>query len=74
VRATNKLDSTVYTDAQVSWAPEDLFGGGWSFSLGVQNLLDEDYPLCYSCDLNSLSGTIYPIQGQFWYLRAAFEN
>lgn len=73
-RLTNKLDSVIYTDAQVSWAPEDLFGGGWNFALGVNNLLDEDPPICYSCDLNSLSGTIYPIQGRFWYLRASFEN
>jgi iron complex outermembrane receptor protein len=74
IRTTNKMDSVIYTDAQATWAPEDLFGGGWSFSVGVNNLLDEDYPLCYSCDLNSLSGTIYPIQGQFWYLRAVFEK
>ena len=74
VRTTNKMDSVLYTDAQVSWSPEDLLGGGWSFALGVNNLLDEDYPICFSCDLNSLSGTIYPIQGQFWYVRASFQN
>jgi iron complex outermembrane receptor protein len=73
-RATNELDSVVYTDLQFSWAPEELFGGGWSFSIGVNNLLDEDPPICFSCDLNSLDGTIYPIAGQFWYVRAAFQN
>jgi len=71
---TNKLDSVLYTDLQVSWAPEDLFGGGWSFALGVNNLLDEEPPICFSCDLNSLDGTIYPISGAFWYVRVAFEN
>ncbi len=35
---------------------------------------DEEPPICYSCDLNSLDGTIYPIAGQFWYLRASFQN
>ena len=71
---TNKLDSQLYTDLQFGWSPSDLFGGGWSFALGVQNLTDEDPPICFSCDLNSLDGTIYPIAGQFWYVRAQFRN
>ncbi len=71
---TNKLDSQLYTDLQLGWAPDDLFGGGWKFAVGVQNLTDEEPPICYSCDLNSLDGTIYPIAGQFWYLRASFQN
>ncbi len=70
----NKLDSQLYTDLQFGWAPTDLFGGGWSFAVGVQNLTDESPPICFSCDLNSLDGTIYPIAGQFWYLRAQFQN
>jgi iron complex outermembrane receptor protein len=74
VGLTNKLDSQLYTDLQFAWQPEDMFGGGWSFALGVQNLTDESPPICFSCDLNSLDGTIYPIAGQFWYLRVAFEN
>lgn len=71
---TNELDSQIYTDLQVAWAPEDLFGGGWNFAVGVQNLTDEKPPICFSCDLNSLDGTIYPIEGQFWYLRVQFVN
>jgi iron complex outermembrane receptor protein len=71
---TNKLDSVVYTDMQVSWEPEELFGGGWSFALGVNNLFDEKPPVCFSCDLNSLDGTLYQIASPFWYLRASFEN
>jgi iron complex outermembrane receptor protein len=74
VPGTNKLDSQLYTDLQFGWAPEDLFGGGWRFAVGVQNLTDEEPPICFSCDLNSLDGTIYPIAGQFWYLRASFQN
>jgi iron complex outermembrane receptor protein len=74
VPGTNKLDSQLYTDLQFGWQPEDMFGGGWSFAVGVQNLTDEEPPICYSCDLNSLDGTIYPIAGQFWYLRASFQR
>ena len=71
---TNELDSQFYTDLQVAWAPKDLFGGGWNFAVGVQNLTDEKPPICFSCDLNSLDGTIYPIEGQFWYVRVQFVN
>jgi len=71
---TNKLDSVLYADTQVSWRPSGFLGGGWTFSAGVNNLFNEKPPVCYSCDLNSLDGTIYPIAGQFWYLRAIFEK
>jgi iron complex outermembrane receptor protein len=73
-RATNSLDSQLYMDLQVAWNPENLFGGGWGFAIGVQNLTDEEPPVCFSCDLNSLDGTIYPIAGQFFYVRATFQN
>jgi iron complex outermembrane receptor protein len=70
---TNTLGSRLYTDAQVSWRPSRLNGGAWTFTLGVNNLFDERPPICFSCDLNSLDGTLYPIGGSFWYLRAIFE-
>ena len=71
---TNKLDSQLYTDLQFAWAPSEMFGGGWNFALGVQNLTDESPPICFSCDLNSLDGTLYPIASPFWYLRASFKT
>ncbi|MEX2151642.1 MAG: TonB-dependent receptor [Steroidobacteraceae bacterium] len=71
---TNKLDSVLYTDLQANWTPSNFLGGGWTFTAGVNNLLDESPPICFSCDLNSLDGTLYPIGGQFLYLRATFEN
>lgn len=72
--AGNKLDSVIYTDVQASWAPHQFMDGDWTFSLGVNNLFDEKPAVCYSCDLNSLDGTIYPISGQFIYARLIFEK
>lgn len=71
---TNELDSVIYTDVQLSWSPSRLLDGAWSFTVGVNNLFDEEPPICYSCDLNSLDGTLYPIAGPFWYVRAIFEH
>jgi iron complex outermembrane receptor protein len=70
---TNELGDRLYTDTQVSWTPGALQDGAWTFTLGVNNLFDEKPPICYSCDLNSMDGTLYPIAGQFWYVRAIFE-
>jgi iron complex outermembrane receptor protein len=69
----NKIDSSLWTDAQVSWSPEFGNEGQWSFTLGIDNLFEEDIPVCFSCDLNSFDGTMYPIPGRFWYARAVFE-
>jgi iron complex outermembrane recepter protein len=74
IREINHLGSVLYTDMQVTWQPQGFQDGKWTFAAGVNNLLDEKPPICYSCDLNSLDGTLYPIAGQFWYLRAVFEN
>jgi iron complex outermembrane receptor protein len=71
---TNELKAVFYADTQVSWRPSTFMGGGWTFTLGVNNLFDEEPPVCYSCSLNSLDGTLYPIAGQFWYARAIFER
>jgi len=70
---TNKLGSVLYTDAQVSWNPSGFNDGNWTFTAGVTNLFNEKPPVCFSCDLNSLDGTLYAIAGQFWYVRAIFE-
>lgn len=69
----NRLGSTLFTDAQVTWAPNFGGSGGWSFTLGVDNIFDEDIPTCFSCDLNNFDGTLYPIPGAFWYFRTKFE-
>jgi len=70
---TNKLGSVFYTDAQISWNPSGFNNGNWTFSAGVNNLFNEKPPICFSCDLNSLDGTLYSIASQFWYLRVVYE-
>jgi iron complex outermembrane receptor protein len=70
--AGNKIGSTLWTDLQASWNPDFGRQGRWTFTLGVDNVLDEDIPICYSCDLNSFDGTIYPIPGRFYYGRLVY--
>ncbi|MDJ0655807.1 MAG: TonB-dependent receptor [Xanthomonadales bacterium] len=72
--AGNEIDSRVYVDAQVSWAPAGLGDGNWAFQLGADNLFDEDVPTCYSCDLNSWDGTLYPTPGTMVYARVSYTR
>ncbi|HEY4646422.1 MAG TPA: TonB-dependent receptor, partial [Steroidobacteraceae bacterium] len=64
----NEMDATTYVDLQGSWTPSGL-GGGWTFTLGINNVFDEDPPFCFSCELNSFDGGVYDIPGMFWYGR-----
>ncbi len=68
----NTIGDKLYTDAVVGWNP-DFYDKAFTFKLGAQNLFDTKTPLCYSCDLNSFDGTIYPIDGTFWYAAVDFR-
>jgi iron complex outermembrane recepter protein len=66
--STNVLDATFTHDVQFSYATEAM---GWDtvWSVGIQNLLDQDPPACTSCDLNGYDPGVYQGQGQFAYFK-----
>lgn len=69
---TNSLSSTSYHDLQLGYNA-DLWGGA-RFSLGVNNVFDQDPPICLSCSLNGYDASNYDIPGgRFWYMRAEFK-
>lgn len=67
----NTLGDTFYTDMQFTYRPEAW--EGFAFTLGVQNLLDQDPPLCTTCDLNNFDGTIHATPGRFFYGQVQFK-
>ncbi|MBT8131728.1 MAG: TonB-dependent receptor, partial [Gammaproteobacteria bacterium] len=69
----NKLDSTIFNDLQVTYTPTDRFEG-FSVTLGINNVLDEDPPACYSCSLNGYDPSTYDNPGRFTYIRANWKN
>ena len=71
---TNVIGSKFYTDVQASWSPEDIFGREAKITIGVNNVLDSSTPVCFTCDLNSFDGTLYPIPGQFFYARLSIRG
>lgn len=64
---TNKLDATFYHDVRAQWqVPGDL---DLNLTVGINNVLDEDPPVCVSCSLNGYDASLYDLPGQFGYLQ-----
>ena len=71
--AVNKLDATTYIDAQVRWTPA-MLGESAMFTIGVNNLFDQDPPGCFTCGLNNYDPTTYDAPGRFGYIRLSYKN
>jgi iron complex outermembrane recepter protein len=66
---TNTLDATTYHDVQVGYKFDWL--RGLQLTAGVNNLFEEDPPVCTSCSLNGYEASTYDIPGgRFLYVRA----
>jgi iron complex outermembrane receptor protein len=66
----NRMGATFYTDVQLRWNVSEEF----TFALGVNNLLGEDPPPCFTCGLNNIDPTTYDVPGRFFYARATFTR
>jgi iron complex outermembrane recepter protein len=61
----NTLDAAIYNDVQVAW--KSAFGvDKLALSLGVQNIFNEEAPICYTCSLNGYDAGTYDLPGSFW--------
>jgi iron complex outermembrane receptor protein len=66
---TNTLAATTYHDLQLGYEFE--WFKGLQLTGGVNNLFDEDPPVCTSCSLNGYEASTYDIPGgRFFYVRA----
>ncbi len=70
--STNRLDPTVYTDAQVGFQTK-LFDNDFDLTIGVNNFTNQDPPICYSCPLNGFDATTYDTPGVFGYVNAGYR-
>lgn len=70
--STNKLDATTYLDVQFGW--ETPFNvDGLNFLVGINNVTDEDPPICLACSLNGYDAGTYDIPGMFWYAQLGYR-
>lgn len=66
--STNKMKATTYVDLQATWRPA-FFDNKWAFTVGANNVFDQDAPFCFSCASNSFDASTYDVPGVFWYAR-----
>lgn len=70
--ARNELEATIYNDVQVGW--DMPFGArGFHLDLGIQNVLDQDPPVCLSCSLNGYDAGTYDAPGMFGYGKVQYR-
>ncbi len=68
----SKLDSVAFTDLRLTYNPEFL-GDSLTFSLGFNNLFDEDPSVCDACGIIGLSPVSHDLPGRVSYLRVTYE-
>lgn len=65
----NELDAVLYHDIRVNWHVPGTTR--LRISGGINNVLDEDPPVCLSCSLNGYDASLYDLPGQFGYIEAS---
>ncbi len=69
----SNLDSALFTDIRASYNP-DIMNDGLTISLGFNNVLDEDPPVCMACQGLGLSQVSHDLPGRVGYLKVTFEH
>ncbi len=70
--AERKLKGTFYGDVQVQFAPS-AFDRKIVFTVGVNNVFNQDPPACGTCTGPNYDPTTYDVPGQFGYARIAYK-
>ena len=69
----NKLDSVMFTDLRVTYRPA-FADDALTLALGLNNLLDEDPPVCFPCGVIGMSIVSHDLPGRVGYLRATYQQ
>ena len=70
--ATRRLKDTFYGDVQVQFSPS-AFDRKIVFTVGVNNVFNQDPPACGTCTGPNYDPTTYDVPGQFGYARIAYR-
>ena len=69
----SNLDSAMFTDLRVSWNP-DVMDDALTVTLGFNNVLDEDPPVCQNCGVVGINPVVHDLPGRVGYLRVTYQN
>lgn len=68
-----ELESAFYTDVQLQYRPSLFNDKGVTFTVGANNLFDEEPPVCGSCGSTNMSAVAHDLPGTLGYLRMSIE-
>ena len=68
-----KLDSAMFTDLRLSWNP-GFADDSMTITLGFNNVLDEDPPVCQNCGVIGFNPVVHDIPGRVGYLRFTYQQ
>ena len=69
----SKLDSVTFADLRLSWNPR-FIDDALTFTLGFNNVLDEDPPVCQNCGVIGFNPVVHDIPGRVGYLRVSYQT
>ena len=69
---TTTVDSVVFTDLRLSYRPQ-IMDDSLTVSIGFNNLLDEDPPVCFPCGVIGMSIVVHDLPGRVGYLRVSYQ-
>ncbi|MEX2495985.1 MAG: TonB-dependent receptor [Woeseia sp.] len=69
----SNLDSALFTDVQLRYSPE-FANEALTFTLGVNNVLDEDPPVCFPCGVIGMSIVSHDLPGRVGYVRVTYQQ
>ena len=67
-----EVDAVLSTDVSLGYTPD--LNGGWTATLGFNNVFDEDPPLCFPCGVIGMSTVLHDLPGRVGYLRIAYRR
>jgi iron complex outermembrane receptor protein len=68
----SEVDSVMFTDIQVSYNRQ-FADQALSLTAGINNVLDEDPPVCFPCGVIGMSTVSHDLPGRVGYLRLSYE-
>jgi iron complex outermembrane receptor protein len=70
---TQKLDSALFTDLRANYNPEWM-NEALTFTIGFNNIFDEDPPLCDACGVIGMSPVSHDLPGRVGYVRVSYRR
>ncbi len=70
---TNTIADRIYLDLQASYRFGFNEDDNMSIAVGVQNVTDNDPPVCRSCRISGFNGQLYRFPGRFLYARLSVD-